>query len=188
MEQQPSLDNPATLSSSPERNCFQHQRYLARQAEKGLTVENDDTTRAMDEFFLSDVERRRQREAEPKWAENNMEYDLRTCEFMLAKVRASEVYAQNLYASMCNNNFQQLEVMPILENRRWSCSWRYAGGIVADMRQQGDYIDWYCSGIRDADGSERDGYVREGTITEEIHRDLKQLGWVAAPGGDWEQM
>ena len=70
MEQRPSLDDPPTLSSSPDRNRFQHQHYLARQAGKGLTVENDDTTRIMDEFFLSEAEQRRQREAEPGWAEN----------------------------------------------------------------------------------------------------------------------
>jgi len=161
---------------------------LARQAGKGLTVENDDTTRIMDEFFLSEAEQRRQREAEPRWAENNMEYDLRTCEWMLAKVRASRDYAQNLYAAMCNNDFQKLEVMPILENRRWHCSWRYAGGIVADMRASGDYIDWYCSGIRSDDEIARNVYVGEGVITEEIHQDLKRLGWVAAPGGNWESM
>jgi hypothetical protein len=49
------------------------------------------------------------------------------------------------------------------------------------MRQQGDYIDWYCSGIGaglgngDEDGTK--GYVSEGTVTEEIEQDLKQLGW-----------
>lgn len=188
MEQRPSLDDPPTLSSSPDRNTFQHQHYLARQAGKGLTVENDDTTRIMDEFFLSEAEQRRQREAEPGWAENNLEYDLRTCEWMLAKVRASRAYAQNLYAAMCNNDFQKLEVMPILENRRWHCSWRYAGGIIADMRQEGDYIDWYCSGIRSDDDIARNVYVGEGVITEEIHQDLKRLGWVAASGGDWESM
>jgi len=35
-----------------------------------------------------------------------------------------------------------------------------------------DYIDWYCSGISDKDGS-----VQEGTISEEIKEDLKKLGW-----------
>jgi hypothetical protein len=43
------------------------------------------------------------------------------------------------------------------------------------MRQEGDYIDWYCSGIRDNyDG----GYVSECVVTDEIRNDLLQLGWI----------
>jgi hypothetical protein len=73
------------------------------------------------------------------------------------------------------------------------------------MQQKGDYIDWYCSGIRDigvyAPAKENEQlteelearkavvekYVPEGCITDEIRNDLQQLGWVVAPGGDWEK-
>jgi len=92
-----------------------------------------------------------------------------------------------------NNGFIRLEVIPVLKGEEWSCSWRYAGGIVADMRQQGDYIDWYCSGIRNDYQDEEAGnlydqrkYVPEGCITDEIRSDLQRLGWAVAPGGDWE--
>jgi hypothetical protein len=123
-----------------------------------------------------------------------MEYDLLTTDWILEKVRASESYAQNLYAAMCNNEFQKLDVMPILKNETWGCSWRYAGGIIADMREQGDYIDWYCSGIRggvDFSG-ENEVYdekklVPEGLVTDEIRDDLQRLGWAVVPGGDWEK-
>ena len=124
----------------------------------------------------------------------NMEYDLLTTEWILEKVRESDVYAQNLYASMCNRDFIKHAVIPILKNQRWSCSWRYAGGIIADMRQEGDYIDWYCSGIRgdrlsteefeklsleqQARAKEYDAYVGEGVVTDEIQKDLFRLGWV----------
>ena len=86
--------------------------------------------------------------------------------------------------------FQKLDVVPILKDQRWSCSWRSAGGIVADMREQGDYIDWYCSGIGGRDTGygldshtpdlDPDGrtYVPEGEVTEEIREDLKKLGWI----------
>jgi hypothetical protein len=121
--------------------------------------------------------------------ENNMEYDLRTSEHMLSRARSSKNYAQNLYAAMCNREFQRNDTWPILTDQKWSVSWRRAGGIVADMRQEGDYIDWYCSGIGssedgyglsgtvpevEADGS---GYVTEGVVTDEIRADLFQLGW-----------
>jgi hypothetical protein len=69
----------------------------------------------------------------------------------------------------------KLETIPILMEQTWSCSWRYAGGIIADMRQQGDYIDWYCSGIRiENDGSD---FVSECVVTDEIRQDLLKLGW-----------
>ncbi len=80
-------------------------------------------------------------EQDTEWQQNNMEYDLRTSDFMLAKVRSSKSYSQNLYAAMCNRTFQKNEVWATLKNQTWSCSWRYAGGIIADMREQGDYIN-----------------------------------------------
>ena len=123
-----------------------------------------------------------------------MEYDLLTTEWILEKVRESDVYAQNLYAAMCNRDFIKHDVMPILKNQRWACSWRYAGGIIADMRKEGDYIDWYCSGIKNlppteqefqalsleeqARAKEYDAFVGEGVVTDEIRKDLFRLGWV----------
>jgi hypothetical protein len=85
-----------------------------------------------------------------------------------------------------------LEIIPVLKGEEWSCSWRYAGGIVADMQQKGDYIDWYCSGIKNDYGDDPEGkypveskYVPEGCITDEIRTDLQRLGWAIAPDGDW---
>ena len=63
------------------------------------------------------------------------------------------------------------------------------------MQQKGDYIDWYCSGIRDTRTlSESElsvlteqeqvaykagqGYVGEGMVTDEIEKDLYKLGWL----------
>jgi hypothetical protein len=131
-------------------------------------------------------ERERTKWDDPESRKDNLEWDLVTTDWILEKCRSSEAYAQNLYAAMCNNGFIKLAVIPILKNEEWSCSWRYAGGIVADMRQEGDYIDWYCSGIRNPDGTEQDKYVGEGCITDEIRNDLQRLGWAVAPGGDWE--
>jgi hypothetical protein len=126
---------------------------------------------------------------DPEWQKNNMEYDLRSTQWILDKVRASNSYAQNLYAAMCNMQFVKLEVLPILKEERWSASWRHSGGIIADMQEKGDYIDWYCSGMgglsmqwdEDKETFEewqvRTKYVPEGTVTEEIKEDLKKLGW-----------
>lgn len=125
---------------------------------------------------------------DPASRENNLEYDLVTTDWILKKVRASTSYAQNLYAAMCNNSFSKNET-------GWYCSWRYAGGIVANMRQEGDYIDWYCSGIR-GDRKEIDvttltekqrdwhheseKFVGECVVTDEISEDLEKLGWIVS--------
>jgi hypothetical protein len=167
------------ISSSPDRHTFQKEGYIKRCEEDGKLPNPDyiqmyKTWREQDEANLED----------PAWQKDNMEYDLRSTEWICNKVKASEDYAQNLYAAMCNNDFQKLDVMPILKDQRWSASWRAAGGIVADMREEGDYIDWYCSGIgggHDMGGGPSDrpnGYVPESVVTDEIRKDLKQLGWI----------
>jgi hypothetical protein len=168
-------------SKSPERNTFQKENYIKRQEEAGTLEEPD--TKAMLDFYESWNEEAVRREQDPVWQNNNMEWDLRTTEWILEKVRASDVYAQNLYAAICNNDFLKLEVIPILKNKTWSASWRSAGGIIANMRREGDYIDWYCSGIREMD-AEPNGYVPEMEVTDEIRADLKQLGWIVVDQPD----
>lgn len=123
-----------------------------------------------------------QRRASDEWKINNMEYDMSQADWFVAKVRGNKTYAQNLYAAMCNNQFQKQDVWLVLKDAYWSCSWRGSGGIVADLEGQGgDYMDWYCSGIGDGLGNgDTDGtrnYVKESTVTEEIAADLALLGW-----------
>ena len=80
-------------------------------------------------------------------------------------------YAQALYAALCNNDWIKKDVMQLLKNQVWYCSWRYAGSIVSKMRDIGDYMDFYCTGSVD-------GCVNEGEITDEIRKDLSEIGWV----------
>lgn len=164
-------------SKSPDRHTFQKEKYIERQEEKGEPI-SESYLNLFDQM-LNDHEHKFDN---PKTRENNMEYDLLTTDWILEKVRNSETYAQNLYAAICNNDFQKRDLWPLLKNETWTASWRYAGGIIADMRQQGDYIDWYCSGIGDGlnngdlDGSKN--YVSEGIVTDEIRDDLFKLGWL----------
>ena len=128
----------------------------------------------------------------PAWQKNNMEYDLRSSKELCDKVKASDTYAQNLYAAMCNMQWQSREFWQELKGETWSCSWRSSGGIIANMREQGDYIDWYCSGIRNdgyqdsLDTRYPNGYVSEGVVTEEVELDLNRLGWRPVPWEDSE--
>ena len=131
------------------------------------------------EMFDNIVDDHKNKWADPERCKHNLEYDLLTTEWILEKVRNDDDYAQNLYAALCNNEFQQIDVLPILKEQTWHCSWRYAGGIVADMQQKGDYINWYCSGILGgySDPDEYPKNVSEGTITEEVEQDLRRLNW-----------
>jgi hypothetical protein len=186
------------VSRSPERNTFQKEGYLKRCKEKGEDPNNDYL--AMFESILANEDRKFD---DPESRKNSMEWDLVTTDWILAKARANESYAQNLYAAMCNNDFRKIpehtpeDMVKVLADDlpTWSCSWRYAGGIIADMRQEGDYIDWYCSGIRDRDApidEEQEkwdeeqklkwetiykNYVAESFVTDEIREDLRRLGW-----------
>jgi hypothetical protein len=176
------------ISRSPDRGAFQ--RY--QQAKKDADSESN---QEYIELFKSFQQRKADLEQDPEWQKNNLEYDLRTTDWILEKVRGNDNYAQNLYAAMCNNKFQKRDVMTILKDQYCSYSWRYAGGIIADMQQRGDYIDWYCSGIRgDMNVSDeeynamtreqqehylnvKNNYVSESVVTEEIEADLLKLGW-----------
>lgn len=133
-------------------------------------------------------ENKQEEEADKSFKIDNLEYDLRSTDWLVAKAKANRVYCQNLYAALCNNSFQKQDVWPIIKNKVWSCSWRYAGGIIADILEEGDYMDWYCSGMGglhlEYDNKEsweqwekRTGLVSEGTVTEEIIEDLRKLGW-----------
>ena len=176
----------ADLSSSPQSKSFQKSRYLERKIAQGKDV-SDPNIDAMINLFDSMEDQKLKRELDHKWRENNLEYDLRSTDWILEKTRNSNAYAQNLYAALCNNDFQKLDLWPILKEEKWHCSWRYAGGIIADMREQGDYLDWYCSGMGGvATYDEKEGdeymsrmkYVPESVVTDEIREDLKALGWI----------
>lgn len=178
------------ISSSPDRNTFQLENYVKRQEEAGKLPAPEYL-----DMFKTWREQAEANIVDPKWQKDNMEYDLRSTQWIIDKVKNDEVYAQHLYASMCNNDFTKNDVIPILTEKRWSCSWRHAGGIVADMQGKGDYIDWYCSGIRDSkilDDDEfsaltkeqQESYIQckkfvpESCVTDEIREDLLKLGWI----------
>ena len=178
------------ISSSPERHTFQLEGAKKRAEEDGkelpdVYINMWKTTKEQDEANIVD----------PEWQKDNMEYDLRSTQWIIDKVKGDDVYAQQLYASMCNNDFTKNDVWPILTEKKWSCSWRHAGGIIADMQEKGDYIDWYCSGIRDNKILDDDEYqalskeqqeyyiqckkfVPESVVTDEIREDLLKLGWI----------
>lgn len=178
------------ISKSPARNTFQKKGYIKRCEEKGKVPDP-----AYIHMYTSWEQQRLELEESEEWKLDNMEYDLRSTQWIIDKTKGDDVYAQHLYAAMCNNSFTKNDVWPILTEKRWSCSWRHAGGIIADMQEKGDYIDWYCSGIRDINALDDDefraltkeqqeayiqgkAFVPESVVTDEIREDLLKLGWI----------
>jgi len=150
------------VNSSPERHTFQNS--------------SDELAQVLERLRNQDQERI----TDSEWQKDNLEYDLRSTKWICDKTKSTKTYAQNLYAALCNQDWQRNDVWPRLKDQRWHCSWRYAGGIVADMRESGDYIEWYCSGIQgepDEDWVDL-GHVPEGTVTDQIRKDLFKLGWI----------
>ncbi len=88
----------------------------------------------------------------------NLELDLFKTQWIIEKCKNIN-YAIDLYGALCNNRFFK-------NDEEWSCSWRQAGGIIADIRNIGeDYLHFYCSG-------------NESIVTSEIANDLLNLGWI----------
>ena len=168
-------------TNPPNHNSFRLKGYRER-----LTIDpTDENAKLMIEYYQNFETNKREQEATEEWQKNNLEYDLRTSDLIKQKCEASEAYAQNLYAALCNNEFMKNDVIPILTEQTWGCSWRYAGGIIADILERGDYIDWYCSGIKMHDSTGEDhpqgiwrDFVGEGEVTDEIRNDLLQLNWL----------
>lgn len=69
------------------------------------------------------------------------------------------VVADETYRALCNVIWRHSD------GEEWTCSWRTAGAIVADLRRRGeDYLDYYCLG-------------REGEISPRVASVLAEAGW-----------
>lgn len=156
------MSSGPTLRRSPDRYSFGAQGYIER-----CNLEGKEPSPDYVEMYAEYKRRSDEQDMDPEWQKDNLEYDLRTSDKLCAKVKDDE-YAKKLYAALCNTDWLRIEVVPLLRQDPkqdfWGCSWRYAGGIIANMREEGDYIDWYCSG-------------NEGYIDPEVSADLKELGW-----------
>ena len=75
-------------------------------------------------------------------------------------LQENDKLAQEMYAALCNTNWEQIS-----GTEKYSCSWRYAGGLVAGLREKKEsYMDFYCSG-------------GEGKVTPRISSLMSKLGW-----------
>ncbi len=101
------------------------------------------------------------------------------CEFLnilksLKDKMQDKSFAEDVYRALCNVKWKKIGYVPkdecdITRDCTFACSWRYAGGVVAEIRDCGEnYLDFYCSG-------------GEGTVTPEIEQYFKEHGWEKWP-------
>ena len=107
------------ISKSPDRGTFQIKK-LVETVELG-TAKAEDVEGTI-QVFKSWQQQQLELEETNEWKKDNMEYDLRSTQWIIDKVKVDDVYAQHLYASMCNNDFTKNDVWPILTEKKWSCS------------------------------------------------------------------
>lgn len=122
-----------------------------------------------------------------------LDADLRNSTEVMTHIQCRS-FALALYAALCNNLFYHEDntiTNPIPatldtslrfqrhhrhENQQaWTCTWRTAGAIVAELRGQAnrdyageDYLDYYCHG-------------HESEVRDDIRDLLQGLGWVVRP-------
>lgn len=97
----------------------------------------------------------------------NLEHDLIRNVALVERVQQDRDFAEALYGALCNNEFRHTSMTGADEP--WSCSWRYAGGVVAGLHDRGgDYMDYYCTG-------------NEGQVTDDVRQILQDMGWTVQP-------
>ena len=86
---------------------------------------------------------------------------------LIPKIMDDEQFATDVYNALCNMRWKEVGN----SDNIYSCSWRYAGGLIAEMRGNSgwmNYIDLYCSGS-------------EGIVVKQVEKIFNELGWVSCP-------
>lgn len=90
---------------------------------------------------------------------------------VIKQLAEDRAFALEVYRALCNNKFIDMQDADADDTKDyWSCTWRYAGGIVASLRAAHDpsivedYLDWYCSG-------------GEGDVSDRVRDTFLSMGW-----------
>lgn len=84
------------------------------------------------------------------------------------RVRADDKFASDLWCALSNVSWYHPP-----SKQEYSCTFRAAGGLVAQIRGSGTYMDWYLSGD-------------DGVVSPEIALVLGEEGWTYGEIGAWD--
>lgn len=117
---------------------------------------------------------------------SDLEYDLAKDSVVISYLKDVKI-ARQFYAALCDMQWEKInstlpddtrivEKLQGINSDIWHCSWRHAGGIIADIRNANynvkeDYVDFYCSG-------------NEGVVTNLVKECLERIGWKPLPWDD----
>ena len=82
------------------------------------------------------------------------------------KIKGDDTFCHNLWSSLANVTWVNKK-----EKSYYEFSFRYAGAIVADIRGEGSYMDWYNQST-------------SGIVDKGIERGLNELGWTYTLEGE----
>lgn len=88
---------------------------------------------------------------------SNFESDLK--EIFSDRMKQDGDFCKQIWSSLANVTWKHKK-----SYIEYAESFRYAGGLIAEIRGEGDYMDWYCSG-------------EYATVCDEIKKALAKKGW-----------
>ena len=77
------------------------------------------------------------------------------------KMKADDAFCSLVWGALSNVDWYHPG-----DKTEYSCSFRYAGGVVAEISGRGDYMTYYCSSP-------------DGVVPEEIAHAMKKHGWIS---------
>ncbi len=116
----------------------------------------------------------------------NLEKEMADDAIVIAYLRDKDI-ATDFYRALCNMRWKKLVMANDVHEQTiaklkgeepgvWSCTWRGAGRIIAEIRNahyntKEDYMDFYCSGD-------------ESRVSDTVNECFERMGWIAYPWGD----
>ena len=111
----------------------------------------------------------------------NLELDMNNDAIVIAYLSNQEV-AVEFYSALCDMRWKKISTISedeqIIKKLKgiddiWSCTWRYSGQIIADIRDKHygtgeDYLDFYC-------------YGNEGIVSNRVKECFERMGWKTHP-------
>lgn len=74
------------------------------------------------------------------------------------RIKQDSIFCKDIYSALTNLEWVQSD------GTVYGATFRYVGGLIADIREEGNYMDWYCC-------------KGEGFASDEIQEAMSMKGW-----------